>query len=85
MDLITIARKGARQFDIGVRGHHVATDLAEKEGGRDEGPTPVELMAGSLGACIAVMIQAMERWGSLAIFIGGWIGMSTAPSATVPP
>ena len=58
MDLVTVTRKGARQFNIAVRGHHVATDLAEKEGGRDEGATPVELMAGSLGACIAVMIQA---------------------------
>ena len=58
MDLITITLDGARQFAIGVRAHHVTTDLAEKEGGRDEGPTPVEMMAGSLGACIAVMIQA---------------------------
>jgi len=57
MDLITIARKGDRQFDVGVRGHHVTSDLSEKEGGRDQGPSPVELMAGSLGACIAMMIQ----------------------------
>ncbi len=57
MDLITVTRKGARQFDVGVRGHHVTSDLSEKEGGRDEGPSPVEYLAGSLGACIAMMIQ----------------------------
>ncbi|MBN1588554.1 MAG: OsmC family protein [Pirellulales bacterium] len=58
MDLISITRKDARQFEIGVRAHHVSTDLSEKEGGGDKGPTPVEVMAGSLGACIAMMVQS---------------------------
>jgi uncharacterized OsmC-like protein len=32
--------------------------MSEKEGGKDKGPSPVELFAGSLGACIAMMVQS---------------------------
>ena len=32
--------------------------MAVKEGGRDAGPSPVELLAGSLGTCIAMMVQS---------------------------
>ena len=58
MDLITVARKGGSQFGIRVRGHDVISDMSEKDGGRDAGPSPVELLAGSLGACIAMMVQS---------------------------
>ena len=57
MDLITITRKEGLAFSIRVRGHAVSSDLSEKDGGRDGGPSPAELLAGSLGACIAVMVQ----------------------------
>jgi putative redox protein len=56
MDLITVAPKTASAYAIRVRGHEVICDMSEKEGGRDEGPSPVELLAGSLGACIAMMV-----------------------------
>jgi putative redox protein len=56
MDLITVAPKTASAYAIRVRGHEVTCDMSEKEGGRDEGPSPVELLAGSLGACIAIMV-----------------------------
>ena len=58
MDLITVSRIDGREFNIRVRGHDVTSDLSEKEGGRDRGPSPVELLAGSLGTCIAMMVQA---------------------------
>ncbi len=61
MDLITVTRKGGLEFNIRVRGHDVGSDLPEKDGGRDQGPTPVELLGGSLGACIAVMVQGYCR------------------------
>ena len=61
MDLITVSRKDGLEFGIRVRGHEVASDLSEKEGGRDQGPSPVELLAGSLGACIGVMVQSYCR------------------------
>lgn len=58
MDLITVTRKAGLEFHAGVRGHEVACDMSEKEGGQDQGPSPVELLAGSLGACIAMMVQS---------------------------
>ncbi len=58
MDLITVTRQAGMQFSIGVRGHGVASDLSEKDGGEDRGPSPVELLAGSLGTCIAMMVQS---------------------------
>ena len=57
MDLITVTRKDGLEFGIRVRGHEVASDLSEADGGRDRGPSPAELLAGSLGACIAMMVQ----------------------------
>jgi len=58
MDLITVTRKDGSQFGIHVRGHDVVSDMSEKDGGHDAGPSPVELLAGSLGACIAMMVQS---------------------------
>jgi putative redox protein len=57
MDLITVSRKAGLEFGIRVRGHQVTTDMSAKDGGRDQGPSPAELLAGSLGACIAMMVQ----------------------------
>jgi uncharacterized OsmC-like protein len=57
MDLIAVERKEGLQFGIQVRGHDVISDMSEKDGGRDQGPSPVELLTGSLGACIAMMVQ----------------------------
>ncbi len=58
IDLITITRRDGLEFDIRVRGHDVPCDLSEGDGGRDRGPSPVELLAGSLGTCIAMMVQS---------------------------
>jgi len=58
MDLINITRKEDLEFKIQVRGHEVASDMSEEEGGRDAGPSPVEFLAESLGACIAMMVQS---------------------------
>jgi putative redox protein len=58
MDLITVTRKAGLEFAVGVRGHEITTDFSKKDGGQDRGPSPVELLAGSLGACIAAMVQA---------------------------
>lgn len=57
MDLITVTRRAEQAFDIGVRHHTVTSDMSCADGGVDAGPAPVELLAGSLGACIAMMVQ----------------------------
>ena len=58
MDLISITRKAGTQFQIGVRGHQVTSDMAVRDGGQDQGPSPVELLAGALGTCIAMIVQS---------------------------
>lgn len=57
MDLITVDRKEDRQFKVKVRGHEILSDMSEQDGGRDAGLAPAEMLAGSLGACIAMMVQ----------------------------
>ncbi|MFC1708417.1 OsmC family protein [Planctomycetota bacterium] len=57
MDLITVSRRDGRSFDIKVRSHTITTDLTQKENGNDDGPTPVDLFVGTLGACIGTMVQ----------------------------
>jgi putative redox protein len=60
MDLITITRN-QDAFSIRVRGHDVTCDMPATDGGLDRGPSPVELLAGSLGTCIAMMVQGYCR------------------------
>ncbi len=57
MDLITIERKSDLEFEIQVRGHSLVADMSVDDGGQDGGPAPAELFAGSLGACVAMMVQ----------------------------
>ena len=57
MDLITVERKAGKAFELKVRGHALTIDMSREEGGADEGMNPVELLASSLGACIAIMVQ----------------------------
>ena len=58
MDLISVSRKDGLEFNISVRSHEVTSDMALDSGGRDAGPSPTELLAGSLGACMAMMVQS---------------------------
>jgi len=57
MDLISVTRQGSLEFNIHVRGRDVISDMSVEDGGRGEGFSPAELLAGSLGACIAMMVQ----------------------------
>ena len=82
MDLITVTRKEGLEFNIRVRGHELGSDLSEKDGGRDQGPSPVELLAGSLGACIAMMVQGYcDRHG----YTDGDVGVSLTLELTDAP
>lgn len=48
---------------ITIRGHELLADSGPETGGYDLGPSPVELLLGSLGGCIAhtFMVQAALR------------------------
>jgi putative redox protein len=57
MDLITVTRKQGLEFAIRIRGHVMTSDMSAAEGGTDAGPNPVELLACSVGSCLATMVQ----------------------------
>ena len=46
---------------MAVRGHRMACDLSPGDGGEDRGPSPSEMLAASLGACIALMVCSYCR------------------------
>lgn len=81
MDLISVSRTEGLQFSIRVRGHDVAVDMSEKEGGQDRGPSPAELLAGSLGACIAMIVQGYCQRHDIA----GDVGVSLTMELTDKP
>ena len=57
MNLITIKHKDGLAFDVRVRRRKVAADMAPEDGGEGRGFTPAELLAGALGACVAMQVQ----------------------------
>jgi len=56
---LTVKHEGGMSSSINVRGHRVMVDVPPEMGGEDRGPTPVDLLAGSLGTCIAFYLA---RW-----------------------
>jgi uncharacterized OsmC-like protein len=57
MSLISVSRKAGLEFEIQIRAHQMTTDFSVEDGGQDKGPSPSEFLVGSLGACIAIMVQ----------------------------
>jgi putative redox protein len=73
VDLITVTRKTGSEFAICVRAHEVTSDMSAKYGGCDRGPSPIELFAGSLGACIAMTVN---RYCQSHGYTNGSVGVS---------
>lgn len=62
MDLINIKQGGKNEVIIRARGHELTGDRSSAEGGDDLGLSPSELLAASVGSCIAmVVIQYCDR------------------------
>jgi len=59
MPTLIVKHEGGMSSSMNVRGHKVIADVPPEMGGEDRGPTPVDLLAGSLGTCIAFYIA---RW-----------------------
>ena len=57
MDLITVTRRDGLEFNIQVRGYDITSDMSVDDGGRGAGFSPAELLAGCLGACMAMTLQ----------------------------
>lgn len=60
MDLAVTHVSGDR-FAIQVRGHRLVVDQPVADGGQDAGPTPTELFAASLAACVGFYAERFLR------------------------
>ncbi len=61
MSPITVCTEKDYRTAIHIRQHTVIADEPLQDGGTDSGPTPMEIMLGTVGACIAVTTQAYAR------------------------
>ncbi len=64
MHAVSRRRDGGVRNDVSIREHHLVADELPDEGGHDDGPSPLELLAGSLASCTAITMQMYaERKG----------------------
>jgi uncharacterized OsmC-like protein len=52
---MVVTHEGGLKFATDIRGHRVLVD--QPGPGRDEAPTPLELMGASIGSCVALYVQ----------------------------
>jgi putative redox protein len=50
-------RRQGYEHEIEIREHRLISDESEDSGGRDQGPSPTELLAGALASCTAITIE----------------------------
>ncbi|CAB4931539.1 unannotated protein [freshwater metagenome] len=53
----TVTRQDAYRHAVRIRNHELTLDEPIDEGGTDTGPSPLEMLAGSLAGCVAVTIE----------------------------
>lgn len=54
MDLMTIKHEKGLCFSIQVRGHQFRMDMPKEAKGEDQGPSPADFLAASLGGCMGM-------------------------------
>ncbi len=57
MQAVSRRRNGAVRNDVEIRDHRLVADEPADAGGHDDGPSPLELLAGSLASCTAITMQ----------------------------
>jgi putative redox protein len=58
---VTVRSQDGYRSAIHVRNHTIIADEPLAEGGMDSGPTPTEMLLGSLGSCITITTQMFAR------------------------
>ena len=58
--IVVHSEKGYRTA-INIRQHTVIADELVQDGGTDAGPTPMEILLGTVGACVAVTTRAYAQ------------------------
>lgn len=66
-DQVVVTWRGGVRFDAETRGHRITLDQPRDEGGTDEGITPVECLAVSLGSCVAYFAARFAQRHALPI------------------
>jgi len=61
MDLITLKHEKDLCFSVQVRGHKFLMDMPKESKGQDRGPSPADLLAASLGACMGMHMALYSR------------------------
>lgn len=61
MSPITIRTEKGYRTEIKIRNHTVIADELIQDGGTDTGPTPMEILLGTVGACVAVTTKAYAQ------------------------
>ena len=57
MDLISVTQKKDSLFKTEIRKHEILSDMAVRDGGKDQAPAPAEYLVSSLGNCIGMVIN----------------------------
>ena len=57
MKQATATRQSGFRHTVTMRQHETTVDEPQDKGGTDEGPTPLELLAGSLASCVAITVE----------------------------
>jgi uncharacterized OsmC-like protein len=65
MDLITLKHEKGLCFSVQVRGHKFLVDMPAESKGQDQGPSPADLLAASLGACIGMHMALYSQTAGL--------------------
>jgi uncharacterized OsmC-like protein len=66
-DQAVVSWSGGVRFDAETRGHRMTIDQPRDEGGTDEGMTPLECLAVSLGSCVAYFAARFAQRHALPI------------------
>lgn len=61
MGKITVKSEQGYRTAINIRQHTVIADELIQDGGTDTGPTPMEIMLGTAGACVVVTTKAYAQ------------------------
>lgn len=61
MSLITVRTEQGYKTAIQIRHHTVIADELIQDGGTDTGPTPMEILLGTVGACVVVTTKAYAQ------------------------
>jgi putative redox protein len=65
MDLISLKHEKGLCFSIQVRGHQFRMDMPGESKGQDQGPSPADLLAASLGACMGMHMVLYSQTAGL--------------------